>query len=264
MIRKERKLAQLLGVYIDDEADFVKAYEEQLNIGVVFKINCSKLSLNNNYFKQIQQNFFIFTSKHNLRGHCSKPYLSTDEVYSLGFSLTASGEIEYEYELDFKNPTGFYISSENIDFLKKALINKHMFMQVKRIKKGELIKKIFQKEYLDDSYAYGQNLKDKILRQLNMCKNQRLVAHRLSLWGYSQVKIEEIAGILPKLTPSDFGIKDLVELRRIWMEFNLNLTNDQLLYDKDPEISSYLAKLNKNIIKLSSHQSLDFSLHTTI
>lgn len=264
MIRKERKLAQLLGVYIDDEADFVKAYEDQLDKGVVFKINCTKLSLNQNYFKQIQQNFFIITAKHNLRGHCLKPYLSIDEVYSLGFSLTAKGEIEYEYELDFKNPSGFYISSENIDFLKKALHNKHMFMTVKRVSRGELINKVLQKEYFIDSYAYAQNLKEKILRQLNMCKNQRLVAHRLSLWGFSDVKIEDIASILPKLTASDFGIKDLVELRRVWMEFNLNLTNDQLLYDKDPEISSYMAKLNKNIIKLSTMQNLDFSLTNPI
>lgn len=263
MIRKQKKLAQLLGIYIDDEAEFVSLYEKQINDGLFLKISLSSLNLINTYLQNFYQNFNCITAKHFLRGSLLKPYLAYDEIYELTFQLNMNSSNGLSYELDFNYPLNLEINLNNIDFWKHVLTQKFVFLKIKRIKSGSIISDCLKKDLLvNNEVLYAQELKQKILRQINMCKNTRLVCHRLELWGYTNIKESELNQILPKLTVNDFGIKDLILLRKVWQEFNLNQTNEQLLTEQDPEVVSYLNKLNKNIIKLESKQYFDFHLNS--
>ena len=247
---------------MDDESEFVALYEKKLNEGLNFEVPLESIKILNNYLKSFYQHFNILTDKHSLRGTLDKPYLANDEVYELNFMTNPSSPISISVVLDFTyQMIDLEVTLENMPFWTEVLKQKKIIMQVKRIKSGTILPSIFHKEQLlVNENLYAETLKKNILRQISYCKNTRLTAHRLELWGYSQVLQTEIANYLPKLTPEDFGIKDLIVLRKVWHDFSLNSTNNQLINEPDIELNTYIQKINKAIYALDLGQCLPFYL----
>lgn len=262
MLRKQKRLAKLLGIYMDDESEFVALYEKKLNEGLNFEVPLDSIKIFNNYLKSFYQHFNILTEKHSLRGTLDKPYLANDEVYELNFMLSPTSPVAIKLLMDFSyQMIDLEITLENIPFWTQVLKQKKMIMQVKRIKSGTILPSIFHKEQLlVNENLYADTLKKNILLQINYCKNTRLVSHRLELWGYSKVLQSETSSYLSKLTPEDFGIKDLILLRKVWHDFSLNSTNNQLINEPDIELNTYIQKINKTIYALDLGQSLPFAL----
>lgn len=253
---KKRDLASLLGVYIDDEKEIISLYDKLIDSGITYKVPFKEISLSSNFLQNLFNRFFIAVENSNLRKRLNKPLLFADEIYSINLSIKAKGEFFLSIPLDYKQPQKLSITKDNIKHWSKVLDNQEFFVTFKRIKKGNILNTQIKKELLDNEEVYADFLKEKILNFLKLSKNNKLLAHRLELWGYSNVAHNQIPHILSSLPKNDLGIKDVVLLRKIWNEINLNISNEDLIKGIDPEISEYQKRLKEILHCLENNKPL--------
>lgn len=262
MLTKKKKLSQLLGVYLDEEQEIVSLIESRLDgEGLWFKLPIQQIDLFKNPLKSLWTNFNLIDQGHKLRSNLSKPYLAKDETYQFCFCINKfkklSQTISLDYDFLFDTNLNLQVNSENFNFWKEALKQKFILIQIKRVKSGTILRDTIKNELLSpDSSEYSNYLKNKILKQITLCKNNKLILHRLELWNYTGVGIKDIPSTLNKLQPNDFGIKDLISLRKVWQDFNLNINNESLLNSIDPELTSYLDKINNLLLKIDKNEPL--------
>lgn len=271
MLNKKQRLSQLLGVYIDEEADLTNLLNSKISSeGLWFKLSLTSIPLFSKPLSGfLDNNFLIIDNKKKIRNNLIKPFLSTDDIYTINFCINKQKKLSQTltFELDLSNSynAGVTINQDNFSFWKEALKQKFILIQILKIKKGIFIEKNIQEEFLNNSTdEYSVYLKNKILRSLNYLKNQKLILHRLELWGFSNLKTNEIPETILKLHPSDFGIKDVVKLRKVWQDFSLNISNQDLLNNQDPELNIYLNKIQKMIFNLEKNIPLEIKINKPI
>ena len=139
MINKRKKIAQLLGMYLDEEQELVNLYESKIiHEGIWFKLPLSKINLFHEPLKGFFDNFTLIDNGKKLRENLNKPYLALDEVYELSFCINKlkklSQNITLELDFSFDSHLDISINYDNISFWKEALKQKFILVQIKRIK----------------------------------------------------------------------------------------------------------------------------------
>lgn len=256
MKSKQEKLSELMGSYWDLESEFTKIYEEKLNQGNLWfqlplkNINLTEATLN------LENHFTIINEHQKIRGKLNKPYLFQKEIYQIELGINQSKKLSQNFSVSW--PKGslaikILLNFENLSFWQEVLKQKYVLLNLKRIKPLSGIPQLFQEEFLNSGEDYAAMLKQKILQQMKSLKNPKLQLHRLNLWNYSQLK-KITPAILNNLSPQDFGIKDTLSLRKIWQDFHLNISNEKLTQEADPEVIQYQQRLNQLYLKLINHK----------
>lgn len=248
-LSKQHKLTNLLGLYWDLEGEVVRGWENQLdNDGIWFKIPLTSLDLTKASI-DLKTYFFILHINQKLRGNLNKPYLAVDESYRLDLCINQykklSQVLNLQWDLRINELPKITLSADNLRFWKEAFKQKYLLLNVKRLNKGQLVDQAIKNEKLTvEANEYGEILKDNILKQLHYLKNPKLKLHRLELWHYTKAPAN-LEATLNQLPAQDFGVKDLINLQKVMTDFSLNISNEQLIKDEDPEVEIYRGQLEK-------------------
>src|SRR5690606_16012723 len=159
------------------------------------------------------------------------------ETYQLIFCINQHKKISQSFPLHW-NPDSelkVTLNCEKPDYSKEAFEQAQLLINLKKVSSSPATSQKLRQEYFQNPREdYAHFLTHKILKQLLSLKNPKLQLYRLSLWNYSNFKqvSSEILNSLPAL---DFGVKNTLLLRKIWQDFHLNISNEQLISESDPE-----------------------------
>lgn len=261
MSLQKRKLAKILGVYIDDEADLVKALEKKYNnqgLEILVKTNNFGLfsGLNLSFKNFLEHNFLILGPENvKLRKYLNKPYLFFDDTYEVTF-ISFNKKESYTFELNFSSlKEDFDLNlNKNQGIFQGIREEGKFFVEIKRLCSGKLREKVFLEEKILDTENYAMQLKKMILDDFLLTKSWDHFVKRSLLWTDSPVTHDNLDYFRKNLKVSDFGIKDVVQLREFFIHFRFSVENEEL-FELDDSIKEYQKQI-QSLLKSIENNSL--------